>query len=77
MLTPYHCKYLTHNLTRKSVDSSVRLSISLFNTSVDLNLHQIEVALDEQHVIQQKLQSLGKQQHLQHQEIFKVEDERI
>ena len=77
MLTPYHCKYLAHDLTRKSVDSSVRMSTSLFNTSVDLNLHQIEVALDEQHVIQQKLQSLEKQQRRQHQEIFKVEDERI
>ncbi|MEI6518837.1 MAG: SNF2-related protein [bacterium] len=45
MLTPYHCKYLAYDLTRKSVDSSDRLSMSLFNASVDLNPHQIEVAL--------------------------------
>ncbi len=44
-LTDYHCKYIAHDLTRKAVSGQDRLSMSLFNASVDLNPHQIEAAL--------------------------------
>jgi SNF2 family DNA or RNA helicase len=44
-LTDYHCKYIAHDLTRKAVNGQDRLSMSLFNASVDLNPHQIEAAL--------------------------------
>jgi hypothetical protein len=41
-LTDYHCKYIANDLTRKAVNGQDRLSMSLFNASVDLNPHQIE-----------------------------------
>lgn len=44
-LTDYHCKYIACDLTRKAVGSPDRLSMALFNASVDLNPHQIEAAL--------------------------------
>jgi len=44
-LTQYHCKYIAHDLTLKNVNGLDRLSMSLFNASVDLNPHQIEAAL--------------------------------
>jgi SNF2 family DNA or RNA helicase len=44
-LTAYHCKYIAHDLTRKAVNGQDRLSMSLFNASVDLNPHQIDAAL--------------------------------
>src|SRR5450759_2225010 len=45
MLTPYHAKYFAHDLTRRAVSGMDRLSMSLFDASVDLNPHQIEAAL--------------------------------
>ena len=45
MLTPYHAKYFAHDLTRRAVNGMDRLSMSLFDASVDLNPHQIEAAL--------------------------------
>lgn len=44
-LTPYHAKYFSHDLTRRSVNGIDRLSMSLFDATVDLNPHQIEAAL--------------------------------
>lgn len=44
-LTPYHAKYYAYDLTRKSVGGMDRLSMSLFDASVDLNPHQIDAAL--------------------------------
>jgi SNF2 family DNA or RNA helicase len=44
-MTPHQCKYIAHDLTRKTVDGQDRLSMSLFNAAVDLNPHQIEAAL--------------------------------
>lgn len=45
VLTNFHSKYIAHDLTRKIVNGQDRLSMSLFNASVDLNPHQIEAAL--------------------------------
>ena len=45
MLTPYHAKYFAHDLTRRAVSGMDRLSMSLFDSAVDLNPHQIEAAL--------------------------------
>ncbi|MCS6295366.1 MAG: DEAD/DEAH box helicase [Nitrospira sp.] len=45
MLTPYHAKYFAHDLTRRAASGMDRLSMSLFDASVDLNPHQIEAAL--------------------------------
>jgi len=45
MLTPHHAKYFAHDLTRRAVNGMDRLSMSLFDASVDLNPHQIEAAL--------------------------------
>lgn len=46
MTTPYHAKYLAHQLTRRlSADNAEKLSQSLFNATVDLNPHQVEAAL--------------------------------
>ena len=45
MITSFHAKYYAHDLTRKSVDGMDRLSMSLFDASVDLNPHQIDAAL--------------------------------
>ncbi len=45
MLTPYHAKYFAYDLTRRAVSGMDRLSMSLFDASVDLNPHQIEAAL--------------------------------
>jgi conjugative relaxase-like TrwC/TraI family protein len=44
-LTAYHAKYFAHDLTRRSVGGIDRLSMALFDASVDLNPHQIEAAL--------------------------------
>lgn len=44
--TSYHAKYFAHDLTRQAPpDSADRLSMSLFDASVDLNPHQIEAAM--------------------------------
>ncbi len=44
--TPFHAKYLAHELTKRvSADSAEKLSQSLCNATVDLNPHQIEAAL--------------------------------
>ncbi len=45
MPTPYHAKYYAHDLTRRSVNDTDRLSMALFDAAVDLNPHQIEAAL--------------------------------
>src|SRR5436190_3971170 len=44
-LTPHHAKYFAYELTRRSATGMDRLSMSLFDASVDLNPHQIEAAL--------------------------------
>ncbi len=44
-ITPHHAKYFAHDLTRKGSAGLDRLSMSLFDASVDLNPHQIEAAL--------------------------------
>lgn len=44
--TPYHSKYIAHELTRRlSSDNAEKLSQSLLNATVDLNPHQVEAAL--------------------------------
>jgi len=46
LISAYHAKYYAHELTRRhAADGVDRLSQSLFDASVDLNPHQIEVAL--------------------------------
>ena len=46
MITSYHAKYFSHDLTNRHASNSVdRISMSLFDASVDLNPHQIEAAL--------------------------------
>ena len=46
MLTPYHSKYLAHDLTKLAPPGAEdQLSMSLFDASVDLNPHQIEAAM--------------------------------
>ena len=46
MPTPYHAKYLAHELTKRvSADNAEKLSQSLCNATVDLNPHQVEAAL--------------------------------
>lgn len=46
MNTPYHAKYYAAELLRRSASSDIdKLSMSLFDASVDLNPHQIEAAL--------------------------------
>jgi hypothetical protein len=44
-ITPHHAKYCAHDLTRRGSAGLDRLSMSLFDASVDLNPHQIEAAL--------------------------------
>lgn len=44
-LTPYHAKYFAYDLTRRATSGIYRLSMSLFDATVDLNPHQIEAAL--------------------------------
>lgn len=44
-LTPYHAKYYAYDLTRRAASGMDRLSMALFDASVDLNPHQIEAAL--------------------------------
>ena len=44
-ITPHHAKYYAHDLTRRATSGIDRLSMSLFDASVDLNPHQIEAAL--------------------------------
>ena len=44
--TPYHAKYYASELLRRSASNSTdKLSMSLFDASVDLNPHQIEAAM--------------------------------
>jgi len=45
ILTSHHAKYFAHDLTRRATSGMDRLSMSLFDASVDLNPHQIEAAL--------------------------------
>ena len=46
MNTPYHAKYFAAELLRRSASDDIdKLSMSLFDASVDLNPHQIEAAL--------------------------------
>lgn len=45
MITPYHAKYFAHDLTRRATSGMDRISMSLFDASVDLNPHQIDAAL--------------------------------
>ena len=44
-LTPHHAKYYANDLTRRAASGMDRLSMALFDASVDLNPHQIEAAL--------------------------------
>lgn len=44
-LTDYHAKYFAYELTRRAAGGIDRLSMSLFDATVDLNPHQIEAAL--------------------------------
>jgi hypothetical protein len=44
-ITPYHAKYFANDLTRRAINGLDRLSMSLFDASVDLNPHQIDAAL--------------------------------
>jgi SNF2 family DNA or RNA helicase len=45
-LTPYHAKYYAYELTRRCPpDSEDRLASALVDAQVDLNPHQIDVAL--------------------------------
>lgn len=46
MSTAYHARYFAHELTRQAPGGEMdRLSMSLFDATVDLNPHQIEAAL--------------------------------
>jgi SNF2 family DNA or RNA helicase len=46
MITPYHAKYIAHELTRRCASDSVeKLTAVLSDAQVDLNPHQIEAAL--------------------------------
>ena len=44
-VTAYHAKYYAHGLTRRASGGLDRISMSLFDATVDLNPHQIEAAL--------------------------------
>src|SRR5438445_12823113 len=44
-ITPHQAKYFAHDLTRRGSAGLDRLSMSLFDASVDLNPHQIEAAM--------------------------------
>lgn len=44
-LTAHHAKYYAYDLTRRAASGMDRLSMALFDASVDLNPHQIEAAL--------------------------------
>jgi superfamily II DNA or RNA helicase len=44
-ITAHHAKYFAHDLTRRASGGLDRLSMSLFDASVDLNPHQIEAAM--------------------------------
>ena len=44
-LTPHHARYYAHDLTRRAASGMDRLSMALFDASVNLNPHQIEAAL--------------------------------
>lgn len=44
-LTAYHAKYYANDLTRRASGGLDRISVSLFDATVDLNPHQIEAAL--------------------------------
>jgi SNF2 family DNA or RNA helicase len=44
-ITAYHSKYYAYDLTRRAPGGIDRISMSLFDATVDLNPHQIEAAL--------------------------------
>jgi len=44
-ITSYHAKYFASDLTKRAVNGLDRLSMSLFDATVDLNPHQIDAAL--------------------------------
>jgi hypothetical protein len=44
-ITPVHAKYFAHELSRHGVDALDRLSRALFDSSVDLNPHQIDASV--------------------------------
>lgn len=44
-MTAYYAKYFAHDLTRKASAGIDRISMSLFDATVDLNPHKIEAAL--------------------------------
>ncbi len=44
-ITSHHARYFAHDLTRRGGEGLDRLSMALYNASVDLNPHQIEAAL--------------------------------
>ena len=45
MITDYHAKYYSYDLTKSGGKGVDRIGQSLFNASVDLNPHQVEAAL--------------------------------
>ncbi len=40
-LSPHHAKYYAHDLTRRAASGMDRLSMALFDASVDLNPHHV------------------------------------
>jgi hypothetical protein len=50
MITNFHAKYFAHDLTRRAAAGVDRLSMSLFDAAVDLNPHQTEAALIDEHL---------------------------
>ena len=44
-VTEYHAKYFAFDLTRRTTGGLDRISMSLFDATVDFNPHQIEAAL--------------------------------
>lgn len=57
-LTPYHAKYYAYDLTRRAASGVDRLSMSLFDASVDLNPHQ--VVIDEAHKLRNAYRTSNK-----------------
>ena len=45
-ITPYHAKYIAHELTKRSASDTIqKLASALVDAQVDLNPHQVEAAL--------------------------------
>src|SRR5450432_4005157 len=45
-LTPYHAKYIAHEITKRSSSDNIqKLASTLLDAQVDLNPHQVEAAL--------------------------------